>query len=348
MTARKPLFAAALLLLAAGAVAAWWIWRDRQGDADAVVLHGNVDIRQVELAFNASGRIAHIDVQEGDRVKPDQLLAEIDTAQLRHAAAEADARVAAQRQTVAALEAGSRPEEIRKATADVAARQADVTDAEHNYERIKALVAQRFVSQQQADNARFALEAAQAQLKSAAETRQLVVAGPRAEDKAAARATLAALEAAAALARRNLEDGSLRAPSAGVIENRILEPGDMASPQKPVLTMALTDPLWVRAYVGEPDLGKVRVGSLAWVSTDSYPDKRYAAWVGYISPTAEFTPKSVETQEVRTSLVYQARVFVCDAAGELRQGMPATVHIPLDQPREPPADPCKDRSGAPQ
>ncbi len=344
MQAKRLIVGAALLAAAAGAAAWWWLQRGGTDAGDSVVLHGNVDIRQVELAFNASGRLARVLVQEGDRVEAGQLLAEIDTEQLRHAVAEAQARVAAQRQVVAELEAGSRPEEIRKAEADVAAARADVANATRSHERLKSLAEKNFVSQQQADDARFALDAAQARLKAVGETLRLLVVGPREEDKAAARATLSALEASLALARRRLEEGSLHAPSAGVVENRILEPGDMASPQKPVLTLALTDPLWVRAYLSEPDLGKVRVGSLAWVSSDSYPDKRYAAWVGFISPTAEFTPKSVETQEVRTSLVYQARVFVCAAGGELRLGMPATVRIPLEQPDPRPADPCHGRA----
>ena len=115
----------------------------------------------------------------------------------------------------------------------------------------------------------------------------------------------------------------------------------MASASKPVFTLALTDPVWVRAWLPETDLGRVPVGARATVSTDSHPDKRYRAWVGYVSPSAEFTPKSVETAEVRSSLVYQARIFVCEGQKELRLGMPANVAIPLDQPAPTPgADPC--------
>ncbi|WP_296814734.1 HlyD family efflux transporter periplasmic adaptor subunit [Thiobacillus sp.] len=146
-----------------------------------------------------------------------------------------------------------------------------------------------------------------------------------------------------AVLQRDLDEGELHAPSDGVIQNRILEPGDMASPQKPVFTLALTDPVWVRTWLAEPQLGRVPVGARAWVQTDSHPDKRYRAWIGYVSPSAEFTPKSVETTEIRSSLVYQARVFVCEGQGELRLGMPATVTIPLDQ--TPPAQgaaPCAD------
>ena len=338
---RKKIGAAVLIVaLAAAAGGVWWHY-NRAGEAQPyLTLHGNIDIRQVALAFTVSGRIARVLAQEGDRVERGQVLAELDTEQLRHVVAEAEARVAAQRQVVARLEAGSRPEEIRQARAQVEAARADERNAQQNYTRLQALARQNFISQQRADEARYALEAAHARLKAADEGLQLLLAGPRREDIAAAKATLAAQEAALALARRNLEDGSLKAPQDAVVENRILEAGDMASPQQPVFTLALVKPLWVRAYVGEPDLGKLRPGNLAYVLTDTHPGKRYRGWIGFISPTAEFTPKSVQTEEVRTTLVYQVRVFVCDAQGELRLGMPATVNVPLDQPTPPPGDPC--------
>ncbi len=133
--------------------------------------------------------------------------------------------------------------------------------------------------------------------------------------------------------QHDLKDASLYAPCDGVVQNRILEVGDMASPQNTVYTVALTDPVWVRAYVAEPDLGKVFEGMQAKVITDSFPDKTYEGWVGFISPTAEFTPKPVETRELRTNLVYQIRVFVKNPENELRLGMPATVKIRLDQSR---------------
>jgi HlyD family secretion protein len=336
MTPRKPIVLV-LLAVGAGALAAgaWWYTRGNPSAADVLVLHGNVDIRQVELAFNANGRVAQVLVHEGDRVRKGQLLATIDTERLASAVAEAKARVAAQREVVARLEAGSRPEEIRKARADAQAARVDVKNAELQYQRQQELAAKHYVSQQSVDNSRFGLDAAQARLKAIEETLRLAELGPRAEDKRGAKATLAANEAALAIAQRDLAEGALMAPSDGVIENRILEPGDMASPAKPALTLALTDPLWVRTYVPEPDLGKLRLAGSAEITTDSYPDARYRGWIGFISPTAEFTPKSVETQEVRTTLVYQVRVFVCNPRNELRLGMPATVRIPLNQPAAP-------------
>ena len=145
-----------------------------------------------------------------------------------------------------------------------------------------------------------------------------------------------------ALARRNLKDAFLYSPTDGIVQDRILEVGDMASPQRPVFTIALVDPLWVRAYVSEPDLGKIREGMTATVTTDSFPDKRYEGRIGYISPSAEFTPKPVETTEVRTKLVYQVRVFVKDPNGELRLGMPATVTIDPDPAHQEKHQPVSD------
>ena len=335
-----PLLIAVLLAAAGG----WWWQRGAEAPAAArLVLQGNVDIRQAELAFNAAGRIDRMLVHEGDRVAKGQLLAVLDERRLAQAEQLAAAQAEAQRQVVARLHAGSLPEEIAKARADAAAARVDADNAERSARRLRRLADEHFVSPQQADDARALADAAAERLKSAEEALRLVVIGPRKEDIAAAEATLAANEAALAIARRDLAEASLYAPAAGVIETRVLEPGDMASPQSAVFTLALSEPLWVRAYVRGPDLGRLRLGARAAVRTDSFPGKQYRAWVGFISPTAEFTPKSVETEEVRTQLVYQVRVFVCSPRDELRLGMPATVEIPLGE--APPAgrgeDPCK-------
>ncbi|HEB80638.1 MAG TPA: HlyD family efflux transporter periplasmic adaptor subunit [Chromatiales bacterium] len=320
-----------LLALAVVGGGAWW-WRTDHGgaSADRLILYGNVDIRQVEVAFNDSERIVAMEVHEGDRVRAGQLLARLDTRRLKAAADEARARAAAQHQVVARLLAGSRPEEIRKARADVAAAKAEAYNAALNERRRRDLARRKLVPQADADDATATAEAARARLDAAGETLKLVLAGPRKEDIAAAKAMLQADEAVLALAERRLADARLEAPADGIIQNRLLEPGDMASPQRPAYTLALTNPVWVRAYVPEPDLGRIREGMRAWITTDSYPGRRYAGWVGYISPTAEFTPKSVETSQVRTRLVYQVRVYACNPQGELRLGMPATVEIPLN------------------
>ncbi len=320
------------VLVAAAAAAIWWAMRERAPGADEQVLHGNVDIRQVELAFNASGRVDQVLVHEGDRVRKGQVLARLDTTRLKLALDQAKAMADAQRAQLAKLRAGSRPEEIGLAAAERDAAQAAARDARQLYARQLDLVASHFVSQQQADSAKNALDAALERLKAAQAAHRLAVLGPRKEDVTAAGASLAAQDAAATGLLHDIAEGELRAPDEGIVTNRVLEPGDMASPQKTVLTLALTEPLWVRVYLPEPALGRVATGAPAAITSDSHPGRSYRGWVGYIAPTAEFTPKSVETTELRTSLVYQARVFACEGKEQLRQGMPVTVTIAYDQP----------------
>src|SRR5664280_1709584 len=315
-------------------VAVLWFWhaRNRTASANRLVLFGNVDIRQSQLAFNDSERITVLLVQEGDRVTNGQCLATLDTRRFQANVASRAALADAQRQVAASLVAGNRPQDIRKSKADLEVARADAVNARLTAQRVRDLRAQSINSQQELDDAQAALNAAEARLQAAQEAYDLMVIGPRQEDIAAAKATLQADEANLALAQCELADARLYAPANGVIQNRILEPGDMASPTLPVFTLALDDPVWVRAYVDEPDLGRIQPGMKAEVTTDSFPGKRYAGWIGFISPTAEFTPKSVETLDVRTKLVYEVRVFAHNPQGELRLGMPAVAIIPLAQP----------------
>mgnify|MGYP006287782735 CR=1 FL=1 len=334
-----------LLILAAAGGGLWFYLQNGEAPQDQLRLYGNIDIRQVQLAFESSGRIENIRVEEGDRVSPGQLLAQIAPQRYQASVNQARAEVQAQKKVLDRMLAGSRPQEIAAARAQLAAAKAKLEEAEDNFARIRELAGTRFASEQKLDAARATLKSARAQVNAEAQALDLAVEGPRQEDIDAARARLEASEAALALAGEKLSDTKLFAPDNGIIRSRILEPGDMASPQKPVLTLALTNPLWVRAYVDETDLGKIAPGMAAQVKTDSYPDKRYQGWIGYISPTAEFTPKSVQTEALRSKLVYQVRVYVCNPQNELRLGMPATVIIDLDQER--PSEPEKARAGQP-
>ena len=324
-----------VVCLLGGAGFGIWYWQNQQNDRDAdeLTVFGNVDVRQVELAINGNERIGELLAEEGDRITKGDLLAKLETERLEYAVARAKAISESQRQVVARLEAGSRPEEIAKARADVAAAKALATNAKRTHERVVKMIKSSATAQQEVDDALAAYESAEAQVKARQALLDLAVAGPRKEDKDEAKALLKRYEAELAQAEHDLKDAFLYAPSDGIIQDRILEVGDMASPQKTVFTMALTDPVWVRAYVSEPDLGKIREGMKATVITDSFADKAYEGWIGFISPTAEFTPKPVETRELRTKLVYQIRVFVKNPNNELRLGMPATVKIPLDPSR---------------
>ena len=320
-----------LLLAAAGAAAGftWWFTRFEKA-ATELTLYGNVDLRQVNLSFNNSERITAVLAQEGDRVHTGQLLAKLDTSRLDPQVAQATAQVAAQQHAVDRMHNGSRPEEIAQAKANVESAKADAANARLQYDRKRKLIVSGGVSQEEFDNARAAWEAAQAKLVVNQKALDLAVVGPRKEDIAQAEAQLHAYEAQLAFLRQQLKDAELFAPVDGVVRTRLLEPGEMASPQKPVFSLAITDPKWIRVYASELDLGKLHPGMTASVTVDSFPDRHFDGWVGFISPVAEFTPKTVQTVELRTSLVYEVRVFVKDPADELRLGMPATVKLPLD------------------
>lgn len=331
MNRRLLIAGAIMIIIAAGLTIRWWLQSDTSSN-HGVLVFGNVDIREVELAFNGSERIESLTASEGQAVKAGELLGTLASVRLRAEADRAAATLEAQTQELARLEAGSRSEEIHKARADVVAAEAELNNAGIRLSRAVELVRRGLAAQAQLDDAKAGAETAEARLNALKAQRDLVVKGPRTEDIAAARARRNAAQAGLTLASQQLADAELRAPAAGTIRNRILEPGDMASPQRPVYTLALVDPVWVRVYVEEPDLGRIHEGQSAEVSTDSFPDQRYAGWVGFISPTAEFTPKSVETRELRSQLVYQARIYVCNPQGELRLGMPATVAIDTSGP----------------
>ncbi|MBU2841616.1 efflux RND transporter periplasmic adaptor subunit [Acidithiobacillus thiooxidans] len=337
---KKVIIIAVVALAIAGAVA---YWQTRPAaPSDQVTVYGNVDIRQVQAAFDDNGRLLDLLVQEGDRVKKGQLLAEIDPVRFQDAVDKASAAVAAQQQVLARLLAGSRPEEIAEARAQAAAAQATMVNAESTWKRQESLAAQQYVSQQSADNAAAALKTARANAEHAQQALSLAIKGPRKEDIAAARQVLQADKAALSLAQRELVDTRLYAPDTGVVQDRILEPGDMVSPQTPVFTLALDNPVWVRAYLPEKALGQVRLGMKANIQSDSFPGKTFSGWVGFISPTAEFTPKTVQTTELRTELVYRVRVYACNPQHQLRLGMPVTVHVSLQNnpPQKLSAHPC--------
>jgi HlyD family secretion protein len=326
---RSKLILLLLVVALAGGGATWWWGNHRQHRKEELVLYGNVDLRQVMLAFNNNERISEELVQEGDRVYKGQVLARLDTSRLEPQVAQAKAVAEAQKHVVERMRNGSRPEEIAQGRASLASAKADAANARRHYERFSKLVGSGAVSQEDLDNAKAAMDVAEAKVAVNQKALDLLVIGPRKEDIAQAEAQLRANEAQLAFLRRQLADAELLAPSEAVIRTRLLEPGELISPQKPVFSLAIIDPKWVRAYVSEPDLGKVHPGMTASVMVDSFPDQRFDGWVGFISPVAEFTPKSVQTSELRTSLVYEVRVFVKDPSDVLRLGMPATVYLPM-------------------
>lgn len=271
-----------------GGILAFGGWKfiqtiEQDESATALTLYGNVDVRDVALAFRVSGRIAEIRFDEGDHVAEGMVLAGLDKEPYDEDYALAEARLAEAEATLA--------------------------NAELNFERRAKLVKTGAVSQQLYDEAL--------------------------ANRDAARARMLTAKIQVDQAETALKDTEINAPSDGTILIRVREPGSIVAPGQPVLTLAVDDRIWVRTYVDEPDLGRIYPGQPARVYTDTRPDQPYDGHVGFISPQAEFTPKNVETTQLRTDLVYRLRVIVTNPDRGLRQGMPVTVRI--DTETRPPA-----------
>ena len=298
--------------------------------AGSLTLYGNMDVREVALAFRQSDRIAEELVEEGDKVQKGQVLARLETDELKIKLGKLKAQIAAQQSVVDKLHNGTRSEDIAaaKAKADEAASQADL--ARQDLARVQHAFGTsggRSVSKQDVDNARTKVEVTAAKAEAASQAYDKAVTGPREEDVRSGEQQLKALEEDKKHLEYLLSQAELKAPNDGVIRSRLLEVGDMASPQKPVFKMSLNTKKWARVYINEKDLGRIYEGMKAKIYTDSHPDKPVEGQIGYISSTAEFTPKTVQTTDLRTSLLYEVRVYVTDGDNVLRMGMPVTVKI---------------------
>lgn len=316
-----------VLALLAAALGGWQYSRTRtagQGD-----LYGNVDIREVSLGFRVMGKVARLNYDEGDLVKAGEAIAVLDDEPYRRQVETARAQVESLRARLTLRQNGNRPQEIEEAAAVVAEREALQTNAQASFQRVQTLFAlgTRAVTGQDRDAAEAGLHQADALLRSARAQLSLLREGFRTEEIAQSRADLTQAEAQLATAELQLKDTILAAPEEGVILTRAQEAGAILPAGATVFTLSLVKPVWVRAYIGEPELGRIHPGSKVVLFSDTHPEKLYHGKVGYISPRAEFTPKTVETTELRTSLVYRFRVVVEDADASLRQGMPVTVRL---------------------
>ncbi|MGH8173614.1 MAG: HlyD family efflux transporter periplasmic adaptor subunit [Rhodanobacteraceae bacterium] len=319
-----------LVVVVVVAALAWWLIPRSTNDGSDLTLQGNVDIRQVSLAFDGNGRVAELRAEEGDAVKADQIVAVLDTRIISLQAEQAKAQIKVQQQNLARLHNGSRPEEIAQARSQLAAATADARRAEQDSRRLEEIsktTQGRGVSPQELDRARSALDVARAKSESQRQALRLTEVGPRAEDIAAAQAQLESSQAQLALLEFQISQGELKSPTDAVVRSRLVEPGDMVTAQRAIYTLALTHPKWIRVYVDESDLGRVKPGMAARIVTDTDPKKPVQGSVGYISSVAEFTPKFVQTEELRTSLVYEVRVVADDKDDRLRLGQPVTVHL---------------------
>ncbi len=321
-------------LLAAAVLAYFLFFRGKPVSPDILQLSGHIEATQTDLSFKVPGKIAAIHFQEGDDLQAGQSAAELEDKDLREDVAQAEGTLGTARANLAKLLAGSRPQEKRESAAAVAQSQADLVDKEREFRRMQGLFERRTVSAQTRDKAEAAYLMAKEAHRRAGENYSLVLEGPRKEDIAAARSEVRRAEAALDLACTRLGYATITSPVNAVVLVRPMEPGEVAAVGTPVLTVGDLDHAYFEGYVPETDLAKVRYGLKAEITTDSYPGKKYPAWVYFISSKAEFTPKTVETHKERVTLVYRTKIRVENKDHSLKPGMPADARIFLkDQPR---------------
>jgi len=381
------------LLIVAAALGAWWYWWAHRDGKGVLKLSGNIEFTTVDLSFKYPGRLLALNVDEGDSITKDQLLAQLDREENEHqfgrekasvesaqsnltqlrtsidyqsAAIESDiALKAAQlRQAEARLTEllnGSRSEEIGQARAQLEEARAQEVQATADWQRAQHLFTNDDISAQQFDQFRKNHDATAASLRRAEQNFKLVQTGPRQEEidqqkavVASARAALKLSEAQRIDLKRRVEeiefrkaeiqraqmsanvqgvqlaDRILKAPFDGLVLTKRAERGEVLAAGAAVVTVGDIDHPWVRAYVAQQDLGRVRYGMPATVATDSFPGKAYPGQITFISSDAEFTPKTIQTQEERTKLVYRIKVACQNPNRELKNNMPADVVFRLD------------------
>lgn len=314
------------IVIVIGLIIGGYYWYQSQQDK-TLTLYGNVDVRTVNLGFRVGGKLTALAVDEGAKISQGQSLGQLDDAPYINALNKAKGVRDSAKAQLTMKEKGYRTQEVAQVESEVAQKQAAWQYAESFYKRQQGLAASRVISANELDNAKTNRNQALAALKAAQDKLNQYQSGFRQEEIAAARGEWLQAEAAVAQAELDLADTQLIAPSDGTILTRAIEPGTIIGAGNTVFSVTLTDPVWVRAYVNEPNLGLAVPGKEVLLYTDSRPNTPYHGAIGFVSPTAEFTPKSVQTPELRTDLVYRLRIIVNDPDDALRQGMPVTVRF---------------------
>lgn len=297
----------------------------RSGD---LVLSGNIEVTDAQLGFKVPGRVVERLVSEGDRIKAGQLVARLDDAEQNEQLALRRAELAGVEAALAALEAGARPQEIAAAEATLGSVEAERNRLRLDFARQTELRGKDAIADRELEASQAQLKVAEARTAEAAERLKLVKEGPRTEDITQGRARVDQARAALALAGTQVENTRLVSPLTGVVLSHNIEPGEFVSPGTPVVTVADLAHVWVRAYINQTDLGRIRHGQKVQVRTDTFPGKTYEGTIGFIASEAEFTPKTVQTTKERVTLVFRIKIDIANPNDELKPGMPADAFIP--------------------
>jgi HlyD family secretion protein len=338
MKKRIPIIIAIIVVAAAFAGYKYTRSSDKQ-NANTLKLSGNIETIEAEVSFKIAGRLEKRLVDEGDTVKAGQLVAVIDSTELQDQVRLQRAQANAAQEDLRELVAGSRPEEIASGEAALAQAQADEQRLRADRERYTFLYKKELISTQAYDAAVTAHEVAVAKVRDASERLTLLRKGPREEKIAQARARLDSARQSLAVADTRLGYVTVNSPTTGVVLAKHVEPGEYVSAGTPIVTVGQMDKVWLRAYVDETDLGRVKLGQSVCVTTDTYPGRQYLGRIGFISSEAEFTPKMVQTQKERVKLVYRIKIDIDNPNMDLKPGMPAdaTIQLAGDAPCTPSA-----------
>ena len=327
----KRLISVVVLLVAAIAAGLYFYPRltKKPAPTNELTLSGNIEAHESLVSFKVQGRIVDLPVEEGQQVEQGALLARVEDADFKQKVRIDEAGVDVREKNLALTLAGTREQEVKASHQSVMDAEADLEQKRLDNDRAQTLFSKDEISAQDRDLAATALKRSEANYAAAEQRFNQAKEGSRKEDIAIARANLEQANANLGLSRINETYTTLRAPSAGVISVRQAELGEVVSPGSPVVTVADIDHIWLRAYVAETDLGKVRWGQEASITTDTYPGKQYQGRIAFISPDAEFTPKSVQTNTERVTLVYRIKIDIENPNHELKPGMPADARIEL-------------------
>lgn len=328
MKRRLPVLIFVVVLVVAG----WYFYPRfirKQAPTNKLVLSGNFEAHEALLSFKVQGRIVDLPIEEGQWVEPGAPIARLDASDFRQRVNVDDATVRVLESNLALVKAGTRKQDVEAAQQSMLEVRANLEQRKLDFHRASILFSQDEISAQDRDRADTALKSAQASYERASQLYNKALEGARKEDIAVAEANVNQARQGLSLSRINLGYTTLTAPTAGIISVRQAELGEVVAPGTPVATLADLDHMWLRAYINETELGRIRWGQEATIRTDSFPGKTYKGRISFISPRAEFTPKSVQTYKERVTLVYRIKIDVENPNHELKPGMPADAELEL-------------------
>jgi HlyD family secretion protein len=324
---KKKVIPVVVLLLAAAAVYIGFRRNQRNEDPNRIRVSGNIEITDADVSFKIAGRVTERLVSEGDLVKAGQVVARLDSTDLQQEVSLRKAEIRAAEAALAELLAGSRAEEIEQARAAVRRNEAELERLRLELERVKKLHEQEVLPARDLDTARAAYDVGVERVKESREALQLAEKGPRSEQIDQARANLQRAGEALALAETRAGYAEIVSPLKGVVLSENVEAGEYVSAGTPIVTVGDLANVWLRAFIGESDLGRVKIGQQVSITVDSYPGKTYTGRVTFIASQSEFTPRNVQTQKERVKLVYRIKIDIANPNMELKPGMPADGDI---------------------